>query len=91
MNWIEKELDVRGFNPRLRGTSYMAAAVERVCESRERYLYLTKTLYPDIAKKGDTSWKNVERCMRYAVRASGCSEPVGRVVYEVAMRRPNED
>lgn len=50
-----------------RGYYYLVYAVELVMENEDYLLYITKHLYPDIAKHFGTSSSKVERSIRTAV------------------------
>lgn len=87
MNNVRKSLIEAGYNPRLRGTEFIAQAVERVGQSPGDYVFVTKSLYPALARDNATTWTNVERCMRYAAKKAGASYPVGQLVFEYAFSR----
>jgi len=56
-----------GLSANYNGFFYLAYAVWLTIEEPDRLLLVTKWLYPDVAKQFHTSWKAVERGIRYAV------------------------
>ncbi|MBE7017665.1 MAG: response regulator [Ruminococcaceae bacterium] len=56
-----------GIMPHLMGYSYLKAALSMTYEDRELLLGVTKVLYPELAKRFDTSPANLERCIRSAI------------------------
>ena len=59
-----------GMPPHLSGYSYALKGIQ-LCASNPNYLrgYVTKCLYPDIAKEFDTTPSRVERAIRHAIEA----------------------
>ena len=57
-----------GMPPHLTGHDYTLQAIQ-LCTLNPSYLrgYVTKCLYPDIAKEFDTTPSRVERCIRHAI------------------------
>lgn len=53
------------------GFSQMAYALQLCTEDRDRLLYVTKLVYPDVARHFHTDWRAVERNLR----------TVGRVIW----------
>lgn len=56
-----------GILPNLGGYRYLEYGFRLVKEDPERMAYVTKELYPEIAKKYNTSWLGVEHAIRTAV------------------------
>ena len=61
-----KLLNRLGVTANYRGYYYVSSAVELCVEKEERLLFITKWLYPEVAKRYQTNWKAVERSMRTA-------------------------
>jgi two-component system response regulator (stage 0 sporulation protein A) len=56
-----------GIPPKLKGYWYISEAI-RICkQSKEDNIYITKILYPEIAKKFGASRFQVERAMRHSI------------------------
>ena len=53
-----------GITARYRGYFYVSYAVCLAIKQPERLLMVTKWLYPDVAKRFDTTWSCVERNIR---------------------------
>ena len=53
-----------------RGYWYIREAVIILSERRDLIMYITKVLYPTIAKRYDTTACNVERAIRYSIGKS---------------------
>ena len=64
VNNIMKELGITG---NINGYDYLIEAVIRVYKDPSYMKAITKRLYPDIAKKFDSTSSNVERNIRFAV------------------------
>lgn len=65
---IFQMLKDRGIPIHLNGFGYLLEGVALGCESPGLlHGMLTKSLYPEIAKKFNVSWQSVERCMRNAI------------------------
>lgn len=56
-----------GLSANYNGFFYLACAVWLTMENPDRLLLVTKWLYPDVAKQFHTSWKTVERGIRYSI------------------------
>ena len=66
-----------GIDPALKGYDYLVEAV-RLCYEDKSYIHsITKTLYPSVAKKFNTTPSRVERAMRHAVSSSSANNPDG--------------
>lgn len=77
---LQKEIDIQlrrlGIPGTLKGHRYLSAAIVQVTKDPRRLDYITKELYPDIAKMFDSvSWR-VERAIRTAIKR--CWEKGGR-------------
>ncbi len=57
------------------GFYYASYAVSLAARDSERLLFVTKSLYPDVAKHYKTSWKCVERNIRTVARISWEKNP----------------
>ncbi len=76
---IEDALLSCGFNPYVLGWRYIKAALLTVAEDESRLEGVTKDLYPELARRFDTSSGNLERCIRSAVeRAWQEGDPAAR-------------
>ena len=53
-------------------TSY---AVYLTVQQPERLLFITKWLYPDVARRYSTNWRNVERSIRTVIRVAWILRP----------------
>ena len=56
-----------GIGRTYQGCDYIVYGMMLLLEDRDRLTYITKTLYPDIAKRYRTSWNCVERDIRTVV------------------------
>ncbi len=63
---IEQKMDSMGFREQLAGTAMLRSGIALY----ERNSWLTKEIYPAIAKAAGTSAARVERNMRYAIQAA---------------------
>lgn len=61
----------------INGNEYLMSAIVKVIKSPELLKNMTTVLYPTIAKEYNTTWKRVERDIRYAI--------------EIAWNKGNED
>lgn len=59
-----------GITPNYRGYNYIVYAMQLVFEKPERLQYVTKELYPAIAKEYHTDWRAVEHGIRIAILRS---------------------
>ena len=64
---IYRILRIIGFAPKLKGYRYLEQAIEMVMENNR--CYMTKEIYPRIAKREDTTPMCVERGIRHAIEA----------------------
>ncbi len=68
---LERDVDEvllrMGIMPHLMGYTYLKNALMMAYEDRELLLGVTKILYPELARRFDTSPANLERCIRSAV------------------------
>ena len=58
-----------------KGFQYAAYAAALCALSQDRLLLVTKRLYPDIAKRFDTSWSCVERDLRTVINVAWNRNP----------------
>lgn len=77
---VRKLLGTLGISPALDGRNYLCEAIIQTVRDPGRVAYITKELYPDIAKQYSTTVSNVERCMRTAVK--NCWEHEGHEVLD---------
>lgn len=56
-----------GVRPNLGGYRYLTYGIQLVEEKPERLQYVTKELYPEIARQYNTNWMSVERAIRTAI------------------------
>jgi len=68
VNGIDELLFRLGIMPNLVGHKYLKYGVELLLEDPERIQYVTKDLYPAIAKYYGTTWISVEHGIRTAVQ-----------------------
>ena len=64
-----------GITANYMGFYYASYAVSLAAHDHERLLFVTKSLYPDVAKHYRTSWKCVERNIRTITRISWEKNP----------------
>lgn len=64
---IESLLRRMGSNSSYCGFNYTVYGIVLAIQDRERLVYITKGIYPDVAKEFNTSWKCVERDIRTVV------------------------
>lgn len=64
-----------GVSETYRGFRYAAYAAALCALSQDRLLLVTKRLYPDIAKRFDTSWSCVERDLRTVITVAWNRNP----------------
>lgn len=72
---LKKILIHMGITPNYRGYDYIILAIELVFENPARIQYVTKELYPAIAKQHHTDWRAVEHSIRIAILRSWTSDP----------------
>ena len=63
-------LRVIGVQPHMRGWRYIVSAVEMAVEDEEVVHAMTKVLYPEVAKKFNTTPSRVERAIRHAIEVA---------------------
>ena len=68
-NLVEDVLKRFKITPRCRGYGYTIHAVKITLNDSTCLRYVTKQVYPEIAKKYKTNWKNVERNIRTVAEA----------------------
>lgn len=68
---VSKLLREIGVAPSLKGYDYLRIAIILTMENKELYLHnVTKALYPDIAKRKNTTSSRVERAIRHAIETA---------------------
>mgnify|MGYP002559033822 CR=1 FL=1 len=68
---VSKLLREMGVAPSLKGYDYLRIAIILTMENKELYLHnITKALYPDIAKRKNTTSSRVERAIRHAIETA---------------------
>ena len=67
---ITKMLHELGIPAHIKGYQYLRDAISMVVRDREMMEAVTKILYPEIAKKNDTSSSRVERAIRHAIEVA---------------------
>lgn len=72
-----------GLSYRYKGSWYLTDAIVMTAEER-RPLMLTKDVYPAIAAESEDDWRNVERCIRSALRRAQISMTAGEYINETA-------
>ena len=72
---LKKILIHMGITPNYRGYDYIVLAIELVFENPARLQYVTKELYPEIAKQYHTDWRAVEHSIRITILRSWESDP----------------
>ena len=71
---ISKKLNEIGVPARLKGYRYLITAIKRVLENDEALDAVTKILYPDIAKKHNSTAQRVEKAIRHAIEVAWSKE-----------------
>lgn len=66
--YISTCLQYASMSSNLKGFLYLCDAIELALKDQSKLLHITKTLYPELAKKYHVSPKQVERSIRYAIR-----------------------
>lgn len=69
-NIISKKLIGFGIPTRLKGYKYMLSAIEQVLEDETSLEGVTKILYPDVAKKYNSTPQRVEKAIRHAIEVA---------------------
>ena len=69
-NIISKKLIGLGIPTRLKGYKYMLSAIEQVLEDETSLEGVTKILYPDVAKKYNSTPQRVEKAIRHAIEVA---------------------
>ena len=64
MREVQELLRRLGLTERYVGFFYTACAVELCMDQPERLMFVTKWIYPDVAKRYQTNWTAVERSIR---------------------------
>lgn len=63
--WLLRKL---GITANYRGFHYISHAMYLISEDEERLFFVTKLLYPDIAKAYHTDWRAVEHSIRTVIK-----------------------
>lgn len=71
---ISKSLNEIGVPARLKGYRYVITAVKRIIENDEALESVTKILYPDVAKKHNSTAQRVEKAIRHAIEVAWSKE-----------------
>lgn len=71
---ISKRLNEIGIPARLKGYRYMITAIKRIVENDEALESVTKILYPDVAKKHNSTAQRVEKAIRHAIEVAWSAE-----------------
>ena len=69
-NIISRKLIGLGIQTRLKGYKYILAAIEQVLEDETSLEGVTKILYPDVAKKYNSTPQRVEKAIRHAIEVA---------------------
>ena len=69
-NIISRKLIGLGIPTRLKGYKYILAAIEQVLEDETSLEGVTKILYPDVAKKYNSTPQRVEKAIRHAIEVA---------------------
>ena len=67
---ISRKLIGLGIPTRLKGYKYILAAIEQVLEDETSLEGVTKILYPDVAKKYNSTPQRVEKAIRHAIEVA---------------------
>ncbi len=80
-----------GITPKYRGFYFTAHAVSLCCQQPERLLFITKWIYPDVAKRYGTNWQSVERNIRTIVEIIWKYNPekLEQIAMRELMHRPS--
>lgn len=78
-NYISKLCIEVGITPYLSGYKYVKEAILLMVSEPERYKNVTKTLYPKIAEKFNSSAIRVERSIRHALNTANTSEKIEKL------------
>ena len=70
---ISKSLNEIGIPARLKGYRYLTTAIKEVLKNDEVLDAVTKILYPDIAKKHNSTAQRVEKAIRHAIEVAWSS------------------
>lgn len=66
-----------GVNPAIKGWTYLNEAIQMSVDDPSVMEYITKRMYPAIAKKFDTTPSRVERAIRHAIEQAFSIAPIG--------------
>lgn len=67
---ISERLNEIGIPARLKGYRYMITAIKKIMENDEALESVTKILYPDVAKKHNSTAQRVEKAIRHAIEVA---------------------
>lgn len=88
---ITEVLNSFGISPSIMGFHYIRTAIEMAVDNRELLIGITKGIYPDIAKKYNTSGSKVERAIRHAIECiwrNGYSDVYCRTIGMYSVKKP---
>lgn len=57
-----------GINQKFKGFDYLYTAVHIVLFEHDNFIGLTKDIYPEIACRYKSNWRNIERCIRNCIK-----------------------
>lgn len=78
---ISYALNQLGIRPHVKGYKYLKDAIRIGIENPEDVEWITKTLYPAVAKKNKTTWSRVERAIRHAIKDVDQVDEFRRVIF----------
>lgn len=70
-----------GIKPQMKGFKYIRMAIQMTIEDESNLDAITKTIYPAVAKKYNTNWMAVERCMRTVIGKAEESDFMNETFY----------
>ncbi len=56
-----------GVGAHLSGFEYLGEAIELVMDDQTKLKWITKLIYPEVAKHYNSTWQRVERAIRHAI------------------------
>lgn len=79
MEWY-KILNDLGVSPHVRGYEYLKVALEIAYENSDNFL-ITKHIYPEVAKRFNSTESRVDRAIRYAIETAIIDSPKFRELF----------
>lgn len=79
---IYETLNQIGISHSIKGYKYITIAIKKCMKNMEMLDFVTKILYPEVAKENDTTTLRVERAIRYAVE-NGWEKGNANVLYKI--------